>query len=68
MSFWPPRAALPDLLWGMSRSLVALGGLPRTLIWERDGAIQSLHLNHTTTAPQRRTNEAWASLAVCERL
>jgi hypothetical protein len=44
----------------MSRSLVALGGLPRTLIWERDRAIQWLHLNYTTTAPQRGTNEAWA--------
>jgi hypothetical protein len=40
----------------MSRSLVALGGLPRT----SDGAIRWLHLNHATTAPQRGTNEAWA--------
>ena len=58
-----PRPAL-----GHDRSLVALGGLPRTLIWERDGAIQWLHLNHTTTAPQRGTNEAWAFPSVCERL
>jgi hypothetical protein len=51
----------------MSRSVVALGGLPRTLIWER-GAIQWLHLNHTTTAPQCGTNEAWAFPSGIERL
>jgi transposase len=32
---------LPDLLWGMSRCLRALGGLPRTLVWDREGALHA---------------------------
>ena len=32
---------LPDLLWGMSRCLGALGGLPETLVWDREGAIHA---------------------------
>jgi hypothetical protein len=28
---------LPDLLWGMNRCLKALGGLPETLVWDREG-------------------------------
>ena len=32
---------LPDLLWGMSRCLVRLGGLPETLVWDREGAIHA---------------------------
>jgi len=29
----------PDLLWGMSRCLRKLGGLPETVVWDREGAI-----------------------------
>jgi hypothetical protein len=29
----------PDLLWGMNRCLKAIGGLPETLAWDREGAI-----------------------------
>jgi len=29
----------PDLLWGMARCLRALGGLPETVVWDREGAI-----------------------------
>lgn len=32
---------LPDLLWGMNRCLGALGGLPETLVWDREGAIHA---------------------------
>ena len=31
----------PDLLWGMSRCLARLGGLPETLVWDREGAIHA---------------------------
>jgi transposase len=31
----------PDLLWGMSRCLWRLGGLPRTLVWDREGALHA---------------------------
>jgi transposase len=33
--------ALPDLLWGMNRCLAQLGGLPETLVWDREGAIHA---------------------------
>ncbi len=29
----------PDILWGMSRCLVALGALPQKAVWDREGAI-----------------------------
>jgi transposase len=29
----------PDLLWGMGRCLRRLGGLPETVVWDREGAI-----------------------------
>jgi hypothetical protein len=29
----------PDVLWGMSRCLAALGALPRKAVWDREGAI-----------------------------
>lgn len=29
----------PDLLWGISRCLWRLGGLPRKLVWDREGAL-----------------------------
>ena len=32
---------LPDLLWGMSRCLRAIGGLPETVVWDREGAIHA---------------------------
>jgi len=31
----------PDLLWGMSHCLGQLGGLPETLVWDREGAIHA---------------------------
>jgi len=31
----------PDLLWGMSRCLGVLGGLPETVVWDREGAIHA---------------------------
>ena len=30
-----------DLLWGMARCLWRLGGLPRTLVWDREGALHA---------------------------
>jgi transposase len=29
----------PDILWGMARCLRRLGGLPKTAVWDREGAI-----------------------------
>lgn len=29
----------PDILWGMGRCLRRLGGLPKTAVWDREGAI-----------------------------
>jgi transposase len=29
----------PDILWGMGRCLRRLGGLPKTCVWDREGAI-----------------------------
>jgi transposase len=29
----------PDLLWGIARCLWRLGGLPETLVWDREGAL-----------------------------
>ena len=29
----------PDVLWGMSRCLAAIGALPQKLVWDREGAI-----------------------------
>jgi hypothetical protein len=46
----------PDLLWGMSRCLRKLGGLPEKLVWDREGAI----------APQGRPSERF--LAFCGAL
>ena len=31
----------PDLLWAISRCLWRLGGLPRTLVWDREGALHA---------------------------
>jgi transposase len=31
----------PDLLWGMDHCLASLGGLPETLVWDREGAIHA---------------------------
>lgn len=31
----------PDLLWGMGRCLTALGAIPRTLVWDREGALHA---------------------------
>jgi transposase len=30
-----------DILWGVARCLWALGGLPRTLVWDREGALHA---------------------------
>jgi transposase len=46
----------PDLLWGMARCLRALGGLPETVVWDREGAI----------APQGNPSEPF--LAFCGQL
>jgi transposase len=46
----------PDLLWGMGRCLRRLGGLPETVVWDREGAI----------APQGRPTEPF--LAFCGQL
>lgn len=32
---------LPDLLWGMNRGLASLGALPKTLVWDREGALHA---------------------------
>lgn len=29
----------PDLLWGIARCLWRLGGLPKTIVWDREGAL-----------------------------
>jgi transposase len=31
----------PDLLWGVARCLWRLGGLPETLVWDREGALHA---------------------------
>ena len=31
----------PDLLYGIARCLVLLGGLPETLVWDREGALHA---------------------------
>jgi transposase len=31
----------PDLLWGISRCLWRLGALPKTLVWDREGALHA---------------------------
>jgi transposase len=31
----------PDLLWGMARCLWRLGGLPETVVWDREGALHA---------------------------
>jgi transposase len=31
----------PDLLWGIARGLWSLGGLPSTLVWDREGALHA---------------------------
>jgi transposase len=30
---------LPDITWGMNRCLRELGGLPKTVVWDREGAL-----------------------------
>jgi transposase len=35
------RKEAPDLLWGMIRCLWRLGGLPGTLVWDREGALHA---------------------------
>jgi hypothetical protein len=46
-----------DILWGMARCLWALGGLPATLVWDREGALH---------AGEGRPTEAFA--AFCGQL
>ena len=46
-----------DILWGVAQCLWALGGLPRTLVWDREGALH---------AGGGRPSEAFA--AFCGRL
>jgi transposase len=46
-----------DILWGVARCLWRLGGLPRTLVWDREGALH---------AGEGRPSEAFA--AFCGRL
>ena len=46
----------PDILWGLSRNLWRLGGLPEKLVWDREGAI----------APAGRPTDAFA--AFCGQL
>jgi transposase len=46
-----------DILWGIARCLWRLGGLPRTLVWDREGALH---------AGGGRPSEAFAAL--CGRL
>lgn len=31
----------PDLLYGIGRCLARLGGLPETLVWDREGALHA---------------------------
>lgn len=31
----------PDVLWGIGRCISTLGGLPRTLVWDREGALHA---------------------------
>jgi hypothetical protein len=31
----------PDLLWGIVRCVWSLGGLPKTLVWDREGALHA---------------------------
>jgi transposase len=31
----------PDILWGVARCLSSLGGLPQTLVWDREGALHA---------------------------
>jgi transposase len=31
----------PDVLWGMSRCLWSLGGLPQVMVWDREGALHA---------------------------
>ena len=31
----------PDLLWGIARCLWRLGGLPKTIVWDREGALHA---------------------------
>jgi transposase len=47
----------PDILWGVARCLWRLGGLPRTLVWDREGALH---------AGAGRPTDAFAAL--CGRL
>lgn len=47
----------PDLLWGIARCLWRLGALPKTLVWDREGALH---------AGDGRPTEAYAAL--CGRL
>jgi transposase len=42
----------PDILWGISRCLYSLGGLPNTLVWDREGALH---------ASEGRPSEAFAA-------
>ncbi len=31
----------PDILWGLRRCLIRFGGLPETLVWDREGALHA---------------------------
>lgn len=33
--------SLPDVLWGISRCLRSFGALPKTLVWDREGALHA---------------------------
>jgi hypothetical protein len=47
---------LPDICWGMSRCLCALGGLPATVVWDREGALCRRTALRPTASPP-----IWAS-------
>jgi transposase len=49
----------PDVLWGIARCLWRLGGLPRTLVWDREGALH---------AGAGRPTEQFAALCGCLRV
>ena len=47
----------PDILWGMGRCLRHLGGLPKTAVWDREGAI----------APKGEATEPFLAFAASSR-
>ena len=41
----------PDLLWGIARCLWSLGGLPGTLVWDREGALHARDARPPRSSP-----------------